>query len=240
MNCIKKVLSIGAVIILCSSFIFAQASSDFSVDSGSQSSQPELSRSQSQIEESNFTFDQAAEEQGGQSVSSGSTFWAFVRMIIVLAIVIGIIYFVFRVLKKNVSPEGDDDPFLRKVSAISVGPGKSVQVVTLLDRAFLIGVSENSVNLIKEIEDKELINAMNLHSDKTTNHFKAKSFADVLEMFMPTKNQPSADSQETEKTQENSVFDSTTLNLINSIKNKRIEKTENNENNEVDGSENEE
>lgn len=248
MNRIKKVLSIGAVIILCSSFIFAQASAVFSENSESQSLQSELSKSQSQIEESNFTFDQTTEEQTGQTVSSGSSFWAFFRMIIVLAIVIGIIYFVFRILRKNVSPEGDDDPFLRKVSAISVGPGKSVQVVTLLDKAFLIGVSENSVNLIKEIEDKELINAMNLHSDKTTNHFKAKSFADVLEMFMPTKNQNSAGIKETEKTQENSVFDSSTRNLINSIKNKRIENKQNNENNDdngnnennkMDGSENE-
>ena len=95
MNRIKKVLSIGAVIILCSSFIFAQASAVFSENSESQSLQSELSKSQSQIEESNFTFDQTTEEQTGQTVSSGSSFWAFFRMIIVLAIVIGIIYFVF-------------------------------------------------------------------------------------------------------------------------------------------------
>ena len=81
----------------------------------------------------------------------------------------------------------EDEPFLRKVSSVSLAPGKSVQIVTLVDKGFIVGVSEDSVNLISEINDKELIDAMNLYSDKKKQTQKPRSFADVLEIFMPRK-----------------------------------------------------
>ena len=62
-----------------------------------------------------------------------------------------------------------------------------MQIVTLVDKGFIVGVSEDSVNLISEINDKELIDAMNLYSDKKKQTQKPRSFADVLEIFMPRK-----------------------------------------------------
>ena len=117
--------------------------------------------------------------------SSGSSFWLFVRMIVVLAIVVALIYGVMWFIKKQAKLDDSKDEFLRQVAKVSVGPGKSVQVVTLIDKAYLIGVSDNSVNLISEVEDKELINAMNLYADKQKNTKKPRTFADVLEIFMP-------------------------------------------------------
>ena len=124
-----------------------------------------------------------------ESNSSGfSTFWLFFRMILVLGIVVVCIYAVVWFMKKSVKGESDEDePFLRKVSSVSLAPGKSVQIVTLVDKGFIVGVSEDSVNLISEINDKELIDAMNLYSDKKKQTQKPRSFADVLEIFMPRK-----------------------------------------------------
>ena len=79
----------------------------------------------------------------------------------------------------------DDDTFLRHISGVSVGTNKSVQIVTLLDKAYLLGVSDSSVNLIAEVTDKELVGAMNLWSDKRNQVSKPRSFADVLDIFMP-------------------------------------------------------
>jgi len=116
-----------------------------------------------------------------------STAWVFIRMILVLALIIVCIYFVMNFMKKNISPTIGNDPFLRRVSSISVGTGKSVQIVTLLEHAYMIGVSDDSVNLISEISDKELIEAMNLYADKNTKENKPKNFSDVLAIFMPQK-----------------------------------------------------
>lgn len=109
----------------------------------------------------------------------------FIRMILALAVVAGIVYVIFYFLKRTTRASNDSDPFLRRVSQISLSPGKSVQVVTLQDNAFLIGVSDDSISLIGKIEDKELINAMNLYADKNQKVSKPRSFREILDMFMP-------------------------------------------------------
>ncbi|MBQ1661858.1 MAG: flagellar biosynthetic protein FliO, partial [Treponema sp.] len=81
----------------------------------------------------------------------------------------------------------DDDQFLRRVAHITVAPGKSVQVVTLVDRAFLIGVADDSINLIAELDDEEMINAMNLYADQHSATSRPRNFSEVLELFMPKK-----------------------------------------------------
>lgn len=111
--------------------------------------------------------------------AANSTFWLFVRMIVVLAIVIGIIYLIVWLLKKSMDPGVQEDEYLKKTASLTLAPGKSVQVVTLGDQAWVLGVSEESVSLISEIQDKELINAMNIHAEPN-NAKKPLDFASML------------------------------------------------------------
>lgn len=107
-------------------------------------------------------------------------------MIFVLAFVIACIYAVIWFMRRSTKTNpNDNDPFLRKVASVDVAAGKSVQVVTLVDKAYIIGVADSSVNLIAEVADKELIDAMNLYADEHKNVKKPRSFADVLDIFMP-------------------------------------------------------
>ncbi len=142
--------------------------------------------SNSNIDEQNLLIENSSGRlQSSRRMSSGSSVWVFIRMLLVLAIVIALIYLIFKVLKKNSVIPSDDDKFLRRVASVSVGQGKSVQIVTLIDSAYLIGVSDNSVNLISKVEDKKLIDAMNLYADKQGMNSKPKNFSDVLDLFMP-------------------------------------------------------
>lgn len=137
------------------------------------------------IDESSITLDAQAKNTG-LNVSRGSSFFLVLRMIFVLAVVLAVIYGVLLLLKKSMTTEAGDDQFLRQVASINVAPGKSVQVVTLTDKhAFLIGVSDNSVNLISKIDDLELVQAMNLYSDTHKRTQKPRSFQDILDIFMP-------------------------------------------------------
>ena len=116
----------------------------------------------------------------------GSSFFLVVRMIFILAVVIAAIYAVLWFLRRSMRTEAGDDQFLRQVASINIAPGKSVQVVTLTDKhAFLIGVSDDSVNLISKIDDLELVQAMNLYSDKNKKTSKPRTFQDILDIFMP-------------------------------------------------------
>ncbi|GMO50188.1 MAG: hypothetical protein Pg6C_13600 [Treponemataceae bacterium] len=87
-----------------------------------------------------------------------------VRMIVVLALVAGCLYAVMKFFKRGMTSAFTDDPYLKKTASLTLAPGKTVHVVTLDDSAFLVGVADNSVNLIGKIENKELVDAMNLYA----------------------------------------------------------------------------
>lgn len=136
-----------------------------------------------------------------------SSVWLFVRMILVLILVIVAIYALMKFFKKKSTEVKSSDDFLRSVSSLSFGPGKSVEIVTLIDKAYVLGVTEKSINLIAEIDDKELIESLNLNHDKKSNVSKPINFAEVLDMFVNPKNKRKASvlDDETEKTEEGSV-----------------------------------
>ena len=136
-----------------------------------------------------------------------SSVWLFVRMILVLILVIVAIYALMKFFKKKSTEVKSSDDFLRSVSSLSFGPGISVEIVTLIDKAYVLGVTEKSINLIAEIDDKELIESLNLNHDKKSNVSKPINFAEVLDMFVNPKNKRKASvlDDETEKTEEGSV-----------------------------------
>lgn len=117
---------------------------------------------------------------------STNTAWLFVRMILVLLVVIGCIYAVFYFVKKTTNPTNETDAFLKKVASITLSPGKSVQVVTLQNHCYILGVSDSSVQLISELDDKDLIDAMNLEADKESSG-SVKDFASLLASAMGLK-----------------------------------------------------
>lgn len=114
-----------------------------------------------------------------------STFALFLKMVFALAVVLVLAYLVVRVLRKGVKLSNSNDPFLRHVSHLSLSATRSVDVVTILDHAYILGVSDNAVNLIGEVTDKELVNSMNLYADKNDSTQRPRSFDDILSIFMP-------------------------------------------------------
>ena len=108
---------------------------------------------------------------------------AVLRLIVVLILLCVACYFIVRLLRKSQRGQADSDPFLKMVASLSLGQEKSVAVVTLGGRAFLVGVAEHSVSLIAEITDTELIDQMNLSSSVNTP--VRKSFAEMLSDLIP-------------------------------------------------------
>ena len=114
-----------------------------------------------------------------------STIGVFVRMIVVLIVVVLLIYAFFWFVKRKTNNNlKTDDDYLRRVAYLNIAPGKTVEVITLIDKAYLIGVTEDNISLLGEIDDKELITAMNLNSDKKANIKKPATFNEVLELFL--------------------------------------------------------
>ena len=201
-----------AMFLLCTLFVaYAQE------QNASSESQIQFQQSENQISVEESLPIQAENSQLSSSRHTASTFFTFFRMIVVLLFVVACMYAVIRFMKNGLQSPESNDPFLRKVSSVSISPGKSVQVVTLLDKAYIIGVGESSINLIGEVQDKELIDAMNLYADKNNSSSKPRNFNDILALFMPN----SAENK--------NVFKSSATKASELLKKQR-ERLENNEN----------
>ena len=129
--------------------------------------------------------DAVSQENANDEYKPASTIGVFVRMIIVLIVVVLLIYAFFWFVKRKTNNNlKTDDDYLRRVAYLNIAPGKTVEVITLIDKAYLIGVTEDNINLLGEIDDKELITAMNLNSDKKANIKMPATFNEVLELFL--------------------------------------------------------
>lgn len=146
-------------------------------------------------------YNNTAEKVASSKKSSTSGY--LVKMIVVLVIVIALIYGVLWFIKKKTHVVKSEDDYLRRAAYIDIGPGKSVEVITLLDKGYLIGVTEDKITLLGEIDDKELISAMNVNADKNQNTKKPVNFAEVLEMLTQKGGKSKSVFDESEKKMDN-------------------------------------
>jgi flagellar protein FliO/FliZ len=125
---------------------------------------------------------------GGRAAGPNTTAY-FIRMILVLALVLGLIYVVFRIMKRLAKPKIVADSSVRLLAQASLGPGRAVHLIGVGDKAWLVGSSENSVSLIAEIEDRELIDELALKA--ATAPLRAKAdFASVLNSVLGKQRRP--------------------------------------------------
>lgn len=101
------------------------------------------------------------EETGdAASAAAGPSVWTVVRMVLSLALaaaaVYGVVYFVKRSSKRNVS----NDPFLKVLASAHLGSNRYAHIIAVGTKAWVLGSSDGGVNLIGEIDDKDIINAM--------------------------------------------------------------------------------
>ena len=176
----EKHKRIFAVVLLCITAVFTLYSQS------SEKKSEENNQTVSVSEESIILSDDVSSNQNNSSSSykGPSTIGTFVRMIFVLIIVVVLIYGVLWFIKKKTNIVKTDDEYLRRAAYIDIAPHKSIEVITLIDKAYLIGVTEDNITLLGEIDDKELISAMNLTADKKANTKKPVNFSEVLDMFL--------------------------------------------------------
>ena len=166
--------------------LFSISISVFAQNSGAQAAASDNAVSSEAQITLNLADDNNAESNlsvtGGQKQSA---VWPFIKMFLILAVLVAAIYGVIYFIKRNVNKTVDEDQYLRRVAFLNLAPGKSVEVITLLEHAYIVGVSDAGINLISEVDDKELVEAMNLNSDKNRKVTKPKNFREELERIFP-------------------------------------------------------
>ncbi|MEI3604608.1 flagellar biosynthetic protein FliO [Pseudogracilibacillus sp. SE30717A] len=89
-----------------------------------------------------------------ESTNSPSIVFNFVKMIFALLLVLALIYFILTIIKKRNKLHMNNN-VLDNLGGISVGQNKSIQLVRIGDKVYIIGVGDN-VEMLQELTDEEI------------------------------------------------------------------------------------
>jgi len=123
-----------------------------------------------------------AENPSPSEITAGPSIWTFVRMLLVLALAAAAVYGIVFFIKRTSRKKDTEDPFLKVLANTHLGFNRYAHIVSVGDRAWLLGSSDGGVSLIGEIDDKDVINAM-LLEDSTKSERNQSRFPDFLGMI---------------------------------------------------------
>ncbi len=113
------------------------------------------------VDESALVLSDAAPGPSGAQAST-SILPYIIRMVLVLGIVVALIYGLYALLRRAGRPKAQPDSPLKLLASAPVGPGRALVLASLGQKAWLLGSTDSSISLIAEIDDKELIDSLEL------------------------------------------------------------------------------
>jgi len=119
------------------------------------------------VDETALAFeDRPATIPGASSAPGSATLTYFLRMVFVLALVLCAIYLVVRFLRRLGRAPAGGESSIKVLASAALGAGRSLHVVSLGSKAYLLGSAEGSVSLIAEVEDREYLDALALRASQ--------------------------------------------------------------------------
>jgi flagellar biosynthetic protein FliO len=88
------------------------------------------------------------------------------RTVAVLAVIIIAIYLVFRFLLKGRNRAVSDTEMIKVLATYPISANRLIKVVDIAGKILVLGVTDSNINLITEVEDKEISDRIKLLSSK--------------------------------------------------------------------------
>ncbi|RHW39634.1 flagellar protein [Lysinibacillus yapensis] len=135
----------------------------------------------------------AVEEENASS-TVGLGIWDYLKMLLTLVFVLALLIFVLKFLSKK-SASYQQNSVIRNIGGISVGSQKSIQLLHIGDKLYIVGVGED-VQLIKEINDPtEVQDLLDTYQEKQT----MATSPYIMELLNKLKSPNKEESNDTEK-----------------------------------------
>ncbi|MBN2735436.1 MAG: flagellar biosynthetic protein FliO [Spirochaetales bacterium] len=133
--------------------------------------------------------DSEAEPGGsGEEVNPSNdvfSIWDFFKMILVLVLVVAVLMVFLHFLKRTARLKTPDNQMMKIVSSLALQGNNALHLIELASQFYLIGAADQSVSLLKEIDDKETIDRLRLLSAENSEKGKL-GFNDLLaRLFQP-------------------------------------------------------
>jgi flagellar protein FliO/FliZ len=135
---------------------------------------------------------QGAQEPQVSLVSS----WDFIRMLLILAAVIAVIYLVFRLLRRGMRRQLPQNDLIRLLGTRALTGNRALHVVELGNKVFLVGAAENGISLISEITDQETLDGVRLATSQAPPQ-TIQGFGQFLQSFLHFPQKHGGNSQDT-------------------------------------------
>ena len=121
------------------------------------------------------------EERYKRDEEPSSLLWTLVKVIFVFGILTAIMYYLLKFISKNRQNMYPVKDAMRVLASLSLAPNKQLQIVDISGILLVVGVSDGSVNLIKEIDSNEI--KEKIYHSRETHEPQSENF---LEVFMGT------------------------------------------------------
>ncbi|GGM21452.1 hypothetical protein GCM10011351_04180 [Paraliobacillus quinghaiensis] len=139
--------------------------------------------------EENEPIEENGEEEGNNGEaepglgkqSSTNPIILFIQIIITLAFIIGLIYILLKFMNKK-NKLFKHAGTLENVGGISLGTNKSIQMIRIGERFYVVGVGEN-IELLSEITDEKTIET--LTNDQASEQTNSNQINDVFTQVIP-------------------------------------------------------
>lgn len=126
------------------------------------------------------------EKESQKVAKTSSTTVDFLKAIVAFAVVIALLYFVMKFINSRNS-KYQHNQMIQNLGGITLGAQKSVQLLQMGNRLYLVGVGEN-IQLLKEITDPVEIEALQkMYEDKQILAAAPVKFAEVFSRFKKDK-----------------------------------------------------
>jgi len=109
--------------------------------------------------------------------------WLIFKTILILAILVGGFYYFFRFVTKKTGVLEIGKDVVQILSIVPLGQNRFLQIIDLAGRVIVLGVTENSINLIIEIKDKDEANRIRLLSSKSS-PVKSGGFQEYVSKYL--------------------------------------------------------
>ena len=119
------------------------------------------------------------EEDFRPQIEEESASWLIIKTLLVLALFIGGFYYFYKFVTQKSGINLSGHEAIRILSTVSLGTNKFIQIVDVAGKIFLLGVTDNNINLLTEIKDKEEIDRIRLLSSRSTN-VQGATFQDFI------------------------------------------------------------
>jgi flagellar protein FliO/FliZ len=117
----------------------------------------------------------------------GVSGWDYVRMLLILALVVGLIYGVFWLLRRGQRLKTPENEMIRVLGSRGLGGNRALHLVEVGRSVYLVGAADNSVNLVAEVRDQETIDALRVQAAEEGGKVRRSFAATLARVFSPPK-----------------------------------------------------